>query len=88
MKEKINLLSKGIFDYGYPDLRVSVKRLDLEIEAGSRFSGEFEVYSTNGVEIRAKVFSSNKQMCCEETDIIGREHGIWRKSRRTYQYYQ
>lgn len=76
MKEKINLLSKGIFDYGYPDIRVSEKRLDLEIEAGRRFTGEFEIHSMNGVEIRAKVFSSNKQMHCEETDIIGAHHVI------------
>ena len=76
MKEKINLLSKGIFDYGYPDIRVSEKRLDLEIEAGRRFSGEFELHAMNGAEIRAKVFSSNKQMHCEETDIIGVHHVI------------
>lgn len=76
MKEKINLLSKGIFEYGYPDIRVSENRLNLEVEAGSRFSGEFAVYSTNGVEIRAKVFSSNKQMHCEETDIIGTDNPI------------
>lgn len=76
LKEKINLLSKGIFEYGYPDIRVSENRLDLEVEAGSRFSGEFAVYSTNGVEVRAKVFSSNKQMHCEETDIIGTDNQI------------
>lgn len=76
MKEKINLLSKGIFEYGYPDIHVSENRLNLEVEAGSRFSGEFALYSTNGVEIRAKVFSSNKQMHCEETDIIGTDHQI------------
>ena len=76
MKEKINLLSKGIFDYGYPDVHVSEKSLDLELEAGSRFSGEFEVYSTNGAGIRAKIFSSNKQMHCEETDIIGTDNVV------------
>ena len=76
MKEKINLLSKGIFDYSCPDVRVSEKQLNLEIEAGRRFSGTFDVYSTNGAEIRAKIFSSNKQMYCEETDIIGTDNTI------------
>ena len=76
MKEKINLLSKGIFDYGYPDVHVSEMRLDLDIEAGRTYSGEFEVYSTNGAGIRAKIFSSNKQMHCEETDIIGTDNVV------------
>lgn len=76
MKEKINLLSKGIFEYGCPDIRVTDKLLNFEVEAGSRFSGDFTVFSTNGIEIRAKVFSSNKQMHCEETDIIGTDNTI------------
>ena len=48
-------------------------RFFLEVEAGSRFSGEFRVYAVNGIDVRAKVFSSNKQMHCAETDIIGTE---------------
>lgn len=76
MKEKINLLSKGIFEYGCPDIHVSEKSLYLEVEAGSSYSGEFDVYSTNGIDIRAKIFSSNKQMCCLETDIIGTRNQV------------
>ena len=76
MKEKINLLSKGIFEYGCPDIHVSEEKLSLEVEAGNSFSGEFHVYSTNGTPVRAKIFSSNKQMHCEETDIIGTDNTI------------
>ena len=76
MKEKINLLSKGIFEYGCPDIHVSESSIYLEVESGSCFSGEFRVYSTNGIDVRAKVFSSNKQMHCAETDIIGTDNGI------------
>lgn len=76
MKEKINLLSKGIFEYGCPDIHVSEEKIYLEVEAGSSFSGEFHVYSSNGTAIRAKIFSSNKQMHCAETDIIGTDNII------------
>ena len=76
MKEKINLLSKGIFEYGCPDIHVSESSIYLEVESGSCFSGEFRVYSTNGIDVRAKVFSSNKQMHCVETDIIGTDNEI------------
>ncbi|WP_405319815.1 DUF5717 family protein [Frisingicoccus sp.] len=76
MKEKINLLSKGIFEYGSPDIHVSEKQLKLEVVTGGCVSGEFSVYSTNGVDVRAKVFSSNKQMHCRETDIIGTDNQI------------
>ncbi|MEE0751935.1 DUF5717 family protein [Frisingicoccus sp.] len=76
MKEKINLLSKGIFEYGCPDIHVSETKICLEVEAGSSSSGEFHVYSTNGTPVRAKIFSSNKQMHCEETDIIGTDNII------------
>lgn len=76
MKEKINLLSKGIFEYGCPDIHVSEESICLEVEAGSSFSGEFRVYATNGIDVRAKVFSSNKQMRCTETDIIGTDNRI------------
>ena len=76
MKEKINLLSKGIFEYGCPDIRVSDESIFLEVEAGRHFSGEFRVYAVNGIDVRAKVFSSNKQMRCAETDIIGTDNQI------------
>ena len=76
LKEKINLLSKGIFEYDCPDIRLSEEEIRLEVEAGSTYNGEFRVYSENKVEIRAKIFSSNKPMECVETDIIGPDNTI------------
>lgn len=76
MKEKINLLSKGIFEYDCPDIRLSEDKICLEVEAESTCNGELRVYSENKVEIRAKIFSSNKPMQCVETDIIGPDNTI------------
>ena len=76
MREKINLLAKGIFEYGFPDVHLSEEKLSIDVEAGRVFTGDFHVYSTNGMDIRAKIFSSNKQMHCRETDMIGTDNCI------------
>lgn len=71
MKEKIQLLSKGVFEYENPVIDVSEKMITLDVEYGSRYSGYFDVVSSNHIEIRAMVFSSNKWMQCLESTIIG-----------------
>ena len=71
MKEKIQLLSKGVFEYENPVIDVSEKMITLDVEYGSRYSGYFDVTSINHIEIRAMVFSSNKWMQCLESTIIG-----------------
>ncbi len=71
MKEKINLLSKGIFEYGSPIVKLSQEELKLSVETDSCIDGQFQVDSANDVEVRAKIFSSSNQMVCQETDIIG-----------------
>ena len=53
MKEKINLLSKGIFEYGSPDIHVSEKQLKLEVVTGGCISGEFVMCYPPGIPILA-----------------------------------
>lgn len=71
MKEKINLLSRGIFEYEKPDIVVSEEIIHIEAEAKTPYSGFFDVNSINGLSIRAMVFSSNKLMVCQDTMIVG-----------------
>ncbi len=71
MKEKINLLSKGIFEYEKPDIVVSEETVKIETEAQTVCSGYFDVSSINGRSIRAMVFSSNKLIVCQENMIVG-----------------
>ena len=40
MKEKIQLLSRGVFEYENPEIAVSEKEIALEVEAGSHYSGK------------------------------------------------
>lgn len=44
MKEKIQLLSRGVFEYENLGIEVSEKEIALEVEAGSHYSG------TNSIE--------------------------------------
>ena len=58
MKEKIQLLSRGVFEYENPEIEVSEKEIALEVEAGSHYSGTIQLNSRNHIEIRAMIFSS------------------------------
>lgn len=71
MKEKIQLLSRGVFEYENPGIEVSEKEIALEVEAGSHYSGTIQLNSRNHIEIRAMIFSSNKWMQCLESTVIG-----------------
>lgn len=71
MKEKINLLSRGIFEYEKPDIVVSEETVHIEAEAKAVCYGFFDVNSINGLSVRAMVFSSNKLVVCQETMIVG-----------------
>lgn len=76
MKEKINLLSRGIFEYEKPDIVVSEEMIHIEAEAGTPCSGHFDVNSINGLTIRAMVFSSNKLIQCQEGSIVGTSSSV------------
>ncbi len=70
MKEKINLLAKGVFEYENPEIVVSEEKIAFEVEAGKKYEGSFDVKSANGVEIRAMIFSSSKLMRLRTNDYI------------------
>jgi len=76
LKEKINLLSKGIFEYERPEIVVSEEMIQINVESGNIFTGYFDVDSINSTDIRAMIFSSNKLMACKETNVIGTNNRI------------
>ena len=47
MKEKIQLLSRGVFEYENPDIEISEKEIELEVEFGSRYTGAIQLNSRN-----------------------------------------
>lgn len=76
VKEKISLLSRGIFEYERPDIVVSEETIQIAAEAGKLHTGYFDVNSINGMEIRAMVFSSNKLIQCQENGLIGTSNRV------------
>lgn len=76
VKEKINLLAKGIFEYENPEIVMSEERLDFKVETGKIYEGKFEINSINHLEIRTKVFSSNKLMKVKSNDYVGESIGV------------
>ena len=55
MKEKIQLVSRGVFEYENPNIEISEKEIELEVEFGSRYTGAIQLNSRNHIEIRAMV---------------------------------
>lgn len=43
MKEKIQLLSRGVFEYENPNIEISEKEIELEVEFGSRYTGAIQL---------------------------------------------
>ena len=50
MKEKIQLLSRGVFEYENPEIEVSEKEIALEVEAGTGSGIWQSVYRDYSVE--------------------------------------
>ncbi len=65
MKEKINLLSKGIFEYEKPQIVVSHDKITDQGSGAMPIEGFFSVKSSNFQEIRAFIFSSDKRVKVE-----------------------
>lgn len=71
MKEKIQLLSHGVFEYKKPVVTVSTDKLDINITGLSDLTGELTIASDNGIEIRALLFSSSKWLSLSTDSFIG-----------------
>ncbi len=73
MKEKIERLSKGIFEYEMPELRVSETRLDIVVEAGIRTEGSIRISNNAGQRMKGVLYVTGKILCLSRNDFIGSE---------------
>ncbi len=71
MKKKIQNLSKGLFGSEEPQIEISAREINLDVEYGRTYTGAIELRSRNGAEIRAMVYSSSRWMRCEDTSVAG-----------------
>ncbi|MBR6642682.1 MAG: hypothetical protein IKL28_03365 [Lachnospiraceae bacterium] len=73
MKEKIERLSKGIFEYEMPELLVSESRLDIVVEAGIRKEGSIRISNSAGQRMKGVLYVTGKILSLSRTDFIGAE---------------
>ena len=71
MKEKIERLSKGIFEYEMPILLVSEKELDIVVEAGIRTEGSIRIANSAGQRMKGVLYVTGKILSLSRTDFIG-----------------
>ena len=76
MKEKIERLSKGIFEYEMPDLLVSEEELDIVVEAGIRTEGSIRIANSAGQRMKGVLYVTGKILSLSRTDFIGADCAV------------
>lgn len=73
MKEKIERLSKGTFEYEMPELQVSESELHVVVEAGIRKEGSIRITNDAGKRMKGVLYVTGKVLVLSRTDFIGTE---------------
>lgn len=76
MKEKVERLAKGDFEYELPELLVSEETLSISVCAGEAFCGKFSVYNRDLTLMKGVVYSSCEFLTVADEQFIGRENEI------------
>lgn len=73
MKEKIEQLAKGKFEYCLPQLILSEERLNIRVPAGKDYHGEFSVSNSKGRSMKGVVYADHALLTLEKKQFIGEE---------------
>lgn len=76
MKDKVERLAKGIFEYEPTDVLVSEESLSVEVSAGETFCGKFSVHNRKLSVMKGVLYSSNELLVLEEHQFVGTENEI------------
>ncbi|SHI58968.1 DUF5717 family protein [Parasporobacterium paucivorans] len=76
MKEFIAKLSKGIFEYGVPEIEVSISSIELDLEADVVFKGSFEISCPEGEIVKGLVFSKGEHFAVTPGQFLGARNTI------------
>lgn len=76
MKEKIERLSKGIFEYEMPELLVSEDVLALTVEAGGKLTGSILISNKSAVRMKGILYVTGKMLNLGADHFIGTENEI------------
>jgi len=66
LKEKVERLAKGIFEYETPRIIVSNEEIEISIISGNTYTGSFTIKNSNNTQIKGILYSSNQLLKLED----------------------
>lgn len=76
MKEKIEQLAKGKFEYQLPQLLLSEEKLTIRAEAGKQYQGSFHISNSSGRRMKGVLYSDSCLLTLKKNQFIGEEAEI------------
>ena len=76
MKQKIDRLARGQFDYSLPEIILSENKLMIGAIAGTTFKGSFTVKNSRGSRMKGVAYSSSRLLVLSQSQFIGEENRI------------
>ncbi len=76
MKQKIDRLARGQFEYSLPEIILSENKLVISAVAGSVFKGSFLVKNSKGSRMKGVAYSSSRLLVLSQSQFIGEENKI------------
>ena len=76
MKDKVERLAKGIFEYEQPEILLSEETLSVEVSAGEVFCGVFSVCNREMTMMKGVLYSSDEVLVLNEHQFVGTENEI------------
>ena len=73
MKQKIEQLARGIFEYQLPEILLSEERLQIAAVAGETYRGSFIVKNNKGSRMKGVLYSSSRLFVLSEDKFVGEE---------------
>ncbi len=76
MKQKIDRLARGIFDYSLPEIVLSDEKLRISTVSGSTYRGAFTIKNNKGTSMKGVLYSSSRMLTLSTAQFIGEENRI------------
>ncbi|MDD5937243.1 MAG: DUF5717 family protein [Clostridiales bacterium] len=71
VKEKIEQMAKGIFEYEHPKILLSEEAIEIVVETGSTYQGSFSIRNSANSRMKGVVYSSSRLLRVETEKFIG-----------------
>ena len=76
LKEKVERLSKGVFEYETPDILLSEEEINITVETGKIYSGSFTIKNNKNTPMKGILYSSSELFRLEQNSFMDRENEI------------